>query len=66
MTTPLDGRQVWPRLKHPAPGRILNRLVGVGCAAAAVGNAVRTLRQAPSFLQWLADGAGWRSGQNGP
>ena len=40
-----------------AQGRILNRLVGAGFAAAAVGNAIGTIRQAPSFLQWLADGA---------
>jgi hypothetical protein len=56
MTTTLDG-QVSPMLNHPATGRVLNRLVGVGFAAAAVGNAVGTLQQAPSFLQWLADGA---------
>jgi hypothetical protein len=54
MTT-LDRPQL--SLNHPAPERVLNRLVGVGFAAAAVGNAVWTLRQAPSFLQWLADGA---------
>jgi hypothetical protein len=53
----LDRPQLSPGLKHPAPGRVLNRLVGVGFAAAAVGNAVWTLRQASSFLQWLADGA---------
>jgi hypothetical protein len=57
MTTALDGRDVSPKLKHPALGRFLNRLVGVGFAAAAVGNAIGTIRQAPSFLQWLAEGA---------
>jgi hypothetical protein len=57
MTTTLDSRQVSPRLKHPAQGRILHRLVGVGFAAAAVGNAIGTMRQAPWFLRWLADGA---------
>jgi hypothetical protein len=57
MTTTLDDRQVSPRLKHPTQGRILHRLVGVGFAAAAVGNALGTMRQAPSFLQWLAEGA---------
>jgi hypothetical protein len=57
MTTTLDSRGVSPQLRHPARGRILNRLVGAGFAAAAVGNAIGTIRQAPSFLQWLADGA---------
>ena len=57
MTTTLDGREVSPRLKHPAKGQVLHRLVGVGFAAAAIGNAIGTIRQAPSFLQWLADGA---------
>jgi hypothetical protein len=36
---------------------VLHRLVGVGFTAAAIGNAIGTIRQAPSFLQWLADGA---------
>jgi hypothetical protein len=57
MTTTLDDRQVSRKLKHPTQGRILHRLVGVGFAAAAVGNALGTMRQAPSFLQWLAEGA---------
>lgn len=57
MTTTADGREVAPTLKHPAKGRVLHRLVGVGFAAAAIGNAIGTIRQAPSFLQWLADGA---------
>ena len=57
MTTTLDDRQVSPRLKHPMQGRILHRLVGVGFAAAAVGNALGTMRQAPSFLHWLAESA---------
>jgi hypothetical protein len=57
MTTTLDRRQMSPRRERPAPGRVLNRLVGVGFAAAAVGNAIGTIRQAPSFLRWLADGA---------
>jgi hypothetical protein len=57
MTTTLDGHQLSPKLKHPAQGRVLHRLVGLGFAAAAVGNAIGTMRQAPSFLQWLADGA---------
>src|SRR5215207_9890029 len=57
MTTTLDGPEVSPRLKHPAKGQVLHRLVGVGFAAAAIGNAIGTIRQAPSFLQWLADGA---------
>jgi hypothetical protein len=56
VTTTVDGREVSPRLKHPAKGRV-HRLVGVGFAAAAIGNAIGTIRQAPSFLQWLADGA---------
>ena len=57
MTTTLDDRQVSRKLKHHTQGRILHRLVGVGFAAAAVGNALGTMRQAPSFLQWLAEGA---------
>jgi hypothetical protein len=57
MTTTLDSRQVSPRLKRTAQGRILHRLVGVGFAAAAVGNAIGTMRQAPSFVRWLADSA---------
>jgi hypothetical protein len=57
LTTTLDGREVSPKPKHPARGRFLNRLVGVGFAAAAVGNAIGTIRQAPSFVQWLAEGA---------
>jgi hypothetical protein len=57
MTTTLDDRQVSRKLKHPTQGRILHRLVGVGFAAAAVGNALGTMRQAPSFLQWLAESA---------
>ena len=57
MTTTLDGRWVSRRLEHLAKGRVLHRLVGVGFAAAAIGNAIGTIRQAPSFLQWLADGA---------
>jgi hypothetical protein len=57
MTTTLDCPEVSPTLKHPAKGQVLHRLVGVGFAAAAIGNAIGTIRQAPSFLQWLADGA---------
>lgn len=57
MTTTLDDRQISRKQKHPTQGRILHRLVGVGFAAAAVGNALGTMRQAPSFLQWLAEGA---------
>jgi hypothetical protein len=57
MTTTLDNRQISRKQKHPTQGRILHRLVGVGFAAAAVGNALGTMRQAPSFLQWLAEGA---------
>ena len=57
MTTTLDDRQVSRKLKPPTQGRILHRLVGVGFAAAAVGNALGTMRQAPSFLQWLAESA---------
>lgn len=38
-------------------GRIAHRLVGVGFATAALGNAVGTLPQATSFLSWLAEGA---------
>ena len=57
MTTTLDRRQISPRREHPPQGRVVNRLVGLGFAAAAAGNAIGTLRQAPSFLQWLADGA---------
>jgi hypothetical protein len=54
VTTTLDGREVSPRLKHPAKGRVLHRLVGVGFAAAAIGNAIGTIRQAPSFCSgWL-------------
>jgi hypothetical protein len=57
MTTTLDDRQISRKQKHPTQGRILHRLVGVGFAAAAVGNALGTMRQAPSFLQWLAESA---------
>ena len=57
MTTTLDSHQLSPKLKHPAQGRVLHRLVGLGFAAAALGNATGTVRQAPLFLQWLADGA---------
>jgi hypothetical protein len=57
MTTTLDRRQVSPRRERLAQGRILNRLVGGGFAAAAIGNAIGTMRQAPSFLKWLAEGA---------
>ena len=57
MTTTLDSHQLSPKLKHPTQGRVLHRLVGIGFAAAAVGNAIGTMRQAPSFLQWLADRA---------
>ena len=50
MTTTLD-RQVPPRLERPVRGRVLHRLVGVGFAAAAVGNAVApTRRTAPGSL----------------
>jgi hypothetical protein len=57
MSKKLDEHQISPRLRHPARRRILNRLVGLGFAAPAVGNAVGTMRQAPSFVRWLADGA---------
>jgi len=57
MTTTLDSHQLSPKVKHPTQGRVLHRFVGLGFAAAAVGNAIGTMRQAPSFLQWLADGA---------
>jgi hypothetical protein len=57
MTTTLDRRQISRRREHPPQGRVVNRLVGFGFAAAAAGNAIGTIRQAPSFLQWLADGA---------
>lgn len=57
MTTTLDDREISRKQKHPTQGRILHRLVGVGFAAAAVGNALGTMRQAPSFLQWLAESA---------
>lgn len=57
MTTTLDDPQISRKQNHPAQRRILHRLVGVGFAAAAVGNALGTMRQAPSFLEWLAEGA---------
>jgi len=57
MTTTIDRRQISRRRERPPQGGFMHRLVGVGFAAAAVGNAIGTLRQAPSFLQWLADGA---------
>jgi hypothetical protein len=34
MTTTLDRRQMSPRRERPAQGRVLNRLVGAGFAAA--------------------------------
>jgi hypothetical protein len=57
MITALDRPQASPRLKHRRLGGVMNRLVGVGFAAAAVGNAIGTMRQAPAFLGWLADAA---------
>jgi hypothetical protein len=53
MATTLDSS----RVSHRTRGRVMHRLVGAGFAAAAVGNAIGTLPQASSFLQWLADDA---------
>jgi hypothetical protein len=55
MTTTVARREAVPQ--NPSRGRIANRLVGIGFAAAAVGNAFGTMRQASSFVQWMADTA---------
>jgi hypothetical protein len=57
MATTLDRTQVSPRPEHPARGRVVNRLIGVGFGAAAIFNAVVTLPGAPDFLKWSADSA---------
>jgi hypothetical protein len=57
MTTTIDSSEVLPRARHPVRGRVGNRLVGIGFAAAAVGNALGTLRRASWFMQWMADSA---------
>jgi hypothetical protein len=44
VTTTLDDHQISPAA-HTVRGRIMNRLVGLGFAAAAVGNAIATMRQ---------------------
>jgi len=55
MTTAVARREASPQSRYSSRGRIANRLVGVGFAAAAVGNAFGTMRQASSFVQWMAD-----------
>ena len=57
MATTLDRTPVAPRPKHPARGRVANRLVGVGFGAAAAYNALVTMPQASGFLGWFADSA---------
>jgi hypothetical protein len=57
VATTLDRTQASRRPNHPSRGRLMNRIVGVGFAAAAVFNAVATLRQASGFLEWSADSA---------
>jgi hypothetical protein len=54
MTTTLDSRRVSLRLKHPAQRRGGAPARWVGFTDAAVGSAIRTRRQAPSFLHWCS------------
>lgn len=57
MTTTVARREASPQSWHPSRGRIANRLVGVGFAAAAIGNALGTLRRSTWFVEWMADSA---------
>jgi hypothetical protein len=57
MTTTVARREASPQLQHPSRGRIANRLVGIGFAAAAIGNALGTLRRSTWFVEWMADSA---------
>jgi hypothetical protein len=57
MTTAVARREASPQSRHPSRGRIANRLVGVGFAAAAIGNAVSTLHRSTWFVEWMADSA---------
>jgi hypothetical protein len=43
--------------KKHRPGCVSHRIIGAGFAAAAVGNAIGTMPQARSFLQWCHDSA---------
>ena len=57
MTTTVARREAAPQSRQPSRGRIANRLVGAGFAAAAIGNAVSTLRRSTWFVEWMADSA---------
>jgi hypothetical protein len=57
MTITIDSSEVLQPSRHPARGRIANRLVGIGFGAAALGNAFGTLRRASWFVEWMADSA---------
>jgi hypothetical protein len=57
MTTAVARREALSQLRHSSRGRIANRLVGVGFAAAAIENALGTLRRSTWFVEWMADSA---------
>jgi hypothetical protein len=57
VATTLDRIHVSPQPKHAMRGRVMNRVIGAGFAAAAAWNAVATLPQASDFLEWSADNA---------
>jgi hypothetical protein len=63
MTTTVARREASPQSRRPSRGRIANRVVGVGFAAAAIGNAVSTQRRSTWFVEWMAESgdAGFRN-----
>ena len=56
-SAPTSTRPRLPTAEQHRPGRVSHRVIGLGFAAAAVGNAIGTLPQAQPFLQWCHDNA---------